>query len=167
MTYLEMKVTGVAFDSLVKMPVAVLKEREGEMSVPLYLAPLEGVALVTALLASELSAPEPRKDLLQILIAAEGIRLLRVQIEEIRGRESVAAAIFLRSAGEEFSLPVATFDALAAALRYGVPVMVEEESARIAMLSDQGDGRLRVEDPERYTEYLEGLDPSDLGKYPM
>jgi uncharacterized protein len=164
--YIEMHVEGFALDQLAKMPVVILKDRDGDLAVPVYIATLEAVSLATGLMTRDLSGRGEGGDLLDLLMTKLGMTLDRVTLDEAKEKGFTASVHFLCE-GEETVIRTRTVDALLASLKYKVPVFVAEEAAKAISVSDEGGGRLRIDDPDRYIEFLEGLDPSDLGKYPM
>jgi uncharacterized protein len=164
--FIEMQVEGFGMDALAKMPVVILKALEGETAVPVYIAPMEAVVLATGLVSREISRGERRTDLFGLLMERLGVTVERVSLDEVKDR-SFTASVHFRQGDNEIILPVKTVDALLASMKYKLPVFVCEEAAKAVHLSDEGNGRFRIDDPDRYAEFLQSLDPSDMGKYPM
>ena len=164
--YIEMHVEGFALDQLAKMPVVILKDRGGELAVPVYIPTLEAVSLATGLVTREVSLGDEGSDLLGLLMEKLGIALDRVTLDEAKDK-GFSASVHFRTEAEEITIQVRTVDALLASMKYKVPVFVAETAAKAVAVTDEGGGRLRIDDPDRYIEFLDGLDPSDLGKYPM
>ncbi|HEY6839449.1 MAG TPA: bifunctional nuclease family protein, partial [Geobacteraceae bacterium] len=69
---------------------------------------------------------------------------------------------------DEFRVDVRTCEALIASLKYEVPVLVSEEVVARASTIALEDATIAEEnDARRFVDYLEKLNPADLGKYPM
>jgi uncharacterized protein len=76
--------------------------------------------------------------------------------------------IHLHREGKDISIDARPSDAIALALRAKCPIFVSEgviQKARRVDLSAQE--AITSEDAKKWTEILEGLDPSDFGKYKM
>ena len=74
---------------------------------------------------------------------------------------------FVRN-GEELPVNVRPCEAIIAALKYKMPILVAEEVLELASLASISDEEITQENnARRFAEFLENLDPATLGKYPM
>jgi bifunctional DNase/RNase len=161
--YLEMTVFGFTIDALANRPVVILKDAKGVNSVPIWLSTTEALAIAAELILSD----SGRKDLMTQLMAQTATEIGAVVIEGYHDGAFEALVKFLRN-GEEVSVVVRPCEAIAAALKFKMPLMVAEEVvARASVLAMSDEEFARENNARRFTEYLENLDPATLGKYPM
>ena len=163
----EMKVFGLALDSLSQRPLVLLKGEEGEPTVPLWISSLDAVSMAGALVGRELAAQRGGGDLLSALLERLGMKPVAISVG-CRGEKSIVAEVRFAAGDDELAVPVRTSEALVASLRFKLPLLVSDEVVALASVSMMGD-ELIVGDTEsgRLADFLERLDPADLGKYPM
>ena len=78
------------------------------------------------------------------------------------------SSVTMSSELEEIRIDVRPYEAIAISLKYELPIMVSDEViARGSMLAMNDESIARENDARRFTDFLENLEPSDLGKYPM
>ena len=162
----EVTVAGVTVDPVTKSPIVVLREPESGNVVPIWIGLLEANAIALALEGTELPRPMTH-DLMKSILHATGTRLRSVEIAEIR-ESTYFALLHIEGDGESVHVDARPSDAIALALRAKCPIFVAEgviQKARRVDLSAQE--AITSEDAKKWTEILEGLDPSDFGKYKM
>jgi uncharacterized protein len=163
----EMKVFGFAHDPLTQRPLVLLKGERGEPTVPLWLSSLEAVSLAAELAGREAAAQRGREDLLSLLLKRLGMKPVSITIG-CRADRTITAEVRFTTLDEELVVAVRTSEALAASLRFKLPLLVSDEVVELASVSMVGD-ELVIRDSEsgRLADFLERLDPAELGKYPM
>ena len=160
----EMLVAGVTVDPVTKSPIVVLKDRENRCALPIWIGQPEANAIVLALEGVELPRPMTH-DLMKSVLETTGNLLRKVEITDIR-ENTYYASLHLEGSSGAYTVDSRPSDAIALALRFGVPVLVAEEVLEKALTVEpfdgEGDG---VRDP--WTELLEKMDPSQFSKYKM
>lgn len=159
---IEMKVKGLMWDPVSRMPIVILKTQEGESVLPIFVGLFEANAIAQQLDGS-LSPRPMTHDLLGNLIDALHGRVDRVVITDLRDN-TFFAIIHLEKNGEKLAIDARPSDAMALALRVKVPIFVEDAVLeRSSATGDEG----QVDEAERLRRWLETVDPEELGLYEM
>jgi bifunctional DNase/RNase len=108
-----------------KHRIVVLKERDGERLLPIWIGDFEGDAL--ALQLCEASIPRPMTfDLMVKLLGIGGVQIQSVAVSELR-EETYYATIRTLTNGQTHEVDARPSDALNLALRVGAPIQVAAE----------------------------------------
>ena len=165
--YHEMKIFGFALDAIAQMPVIILKDDAGENSVPIWISTQESVSLAVELISRDISFQSGRGDLLTVLMQQLGMRIDAIAIESLRDGV-FSASVKFGGKRKKHLVDVRVSEAMMAAIKYKLPVMVHEEVVKQAPMLDLNEGHFsRENDARRFVDFLENLDPSAMGKYPM
>jgi bifunctional DNase/RNase len=121
----EVEVKGVRLDPASGTPVVLLSEKAGSgRSLPIWIGPLEAEAILVEL--DGIVAPRPlTHDLMKRLVEVLGARLDRVVVTELVEQTYRARLDLERAGGERLTLDARPSDAIALALRFGRPILVE------------------------------------------
>jgi len=158
----EMKVKGLMWDPVSRMPIVILKTHEGASLLPIFVGLFEANAIAQQLDGS-LSPRPMTHDLLGNMIDALKAKVDRVVITDLRDN-TFFALIHLDRSGEKLAIDARPSDAMALALRVKVPIFVEDTVlARSSASGEEG----QVDEAERLRRWLETVDPEELGKYEM
>jgi bifunctional DNase/RNase len=150
------------WDPVSRMPIVILKTREGESLLPIFVGLFEANAIAQQLDGS-LSPRPMTHDLLGNLIDALHARVERVVITDLKDN-TFFAIIHLDRDGEKLAIDARPSDAMALALRVKVPILVEDAVlARSSASGEEG----QVDEAERLRRWLETVDPEELGRYEM
>ncbi len=159
---IEMTIKGLMIDPITNMPIVILKDKEGERVLPIWVGVFEANAI--ALQIENISTPRPMThDLIRNILSEIEADVQRIVVCELR-ENTFYAMIYLDREGETMAIDARPSDAIALALRTKSPIFVEDdvvESAKGLDLSKD------TTDSERLQKWLEGLNPDDLGKYKM
>ena len=159
---IEMTIKGLMIDPITNMPIVILKDKEGERVLPIWVGVFEANAI--ALQIENISTPRPMThDLIRNILNEIEADVQRIVVYELR-ENTFYAMIYLDREGETMAIDARPSDAIALALRTKSPIFVEDdvvESAKGLDLSKEST------DSERLQKWLEGLNPDDLGKYKM
>ena len=157
-----MKVKGLMIDPMTQMPIIVLKAPEGDAVLPIWVGLFEANAI--ALQIEHVTTPRPMThDLLRSLIDTLQAKVEKVVITDLK-ENTFYAEIHLTHAGGKAKVDSRPSDAIALALRAEAPIFVSEDvitrARKVEMTRD-------VAESDRWRQWLEKLDPEDLGKYEM
>jgi len=162
-----MKVFGFTLDAIAQRPVVILKDAEDNNTVPIWISSLEAASIAAELISCDVSSQNGRGDLLSALLEKMGMGVATISIDNLRDGVFTASVGF-SSEGGEIRLDVRPYEALIISLKYKQPVMVADEvMARASMLAMDDETIARENDARRFVDFLENLDPAELGKYPM
>ena len=159
---IEMTIKGLMIDPITNMPIVILKDKEGNRVLPIWVGIFEANAI--ALQIENITTPRPMThDLLKNVLTDLDANVVRIVVSELRDN-TFYAMIYLNRGGEILAVDSRPSDAIALALRTKSPIFVEEavvESAKGMDLTKD------TNDSERLQKWLESLNPEDLGKYKM
>jgi hypothetical protein len=165
--YHKMKVFGFAYDAIAQRPMVILKDSEDTNTVPIWIGSLEAVSIAAELISCDLSSQNGRGDLLSMLLDKMAMRVTMITIDSLNDGV-FAASVTLIGKSDEIKIDVRPYEALIISLKYKLPVMLADEvMSRASMLAMTDEKIARENDARRFVDFLENLDPSDLGKYPM
>jgi bifunctional DNase/RNase len=159
---IEMTIKGLMIDPITNMPIVILKDKEGNRILPIWVGIFEANAI--ALQIENISTPRPMThDLLKNVLGDLQANVQKIVVCELKDN-TFYAMIYLDKEGKLIAVDSRPSDAIALALRAKAPIYVEEsvvESAKGMDLAKE------TTDSEKLQKWLEGLNPEDLGKYKM
>ncbi|MBM3818891.1 MAG: bifunctional nuclease family protein [Acidimicrobiia bacterium] len=159
---IEMSIKGLMVDPITNMPIVILKDKQGERVLPIWVGIFEANAI--ALQIENIATPRPMThDLLRNIITDLEGHVDRVVVSDLKDN-TFYALIHLTVRGERVTIDARPSDAIALALRTRSPILVEETVIDNAKTVDFTSDRA---DNERLQKWLESLDPEELGKYKM
>ena len=159
---IEMTIRGLMIDPITNMPIVILKDKEGERVLPIWVGVFEANAI--ALQIENISTPRPMThDLIRNILSEIEADVQRIVVYELR-ENTFYAMIYLDREGETMAIDARPSDAIALALRTKSPIFVEDDVVESAKGLDLTKD---TTDSERLEKWLEGLNPDDLGKYKM
>jgi bifunctional DNase/RNase len=158
-----MIISVLAVDSQTKSPIVILKEVDGERSLPIWIGMLEAHAIASEMEGIKLLRPMTH-DLLKNILELVDAKVNKVEITDLRDN-TYYALIHITHEGKELSIDARPSDALALSLRTNAPIFASEEiidkSVRIELQEEPAD---KTEQQKKWQKILEKLDPEDLGK---
>lgn len=158
----EMKIKGLMWDPVSRMPIVILKEQRGDTLLPIFVGLFEANAIAQQLEGTP--APRPMThDLLGNMIEALHGKVEKVVITDLRDN-TFFALIHIGRNGDKLQIDARPSDAMALALKVNVPILVEESVLHRSTAS--GDDP-EVDEAERLRRWLENVDPEELGRYEM
>jgi bifunctional DNase/RNase len=167
----EMVVESVRVHMPSSQHVVILKELDRERYLPIWIGPWEANAIAMKLQGVSSERPLTH-DLFSTTLEELGVAVRRVVISSL-AEETFHARLFLESAGREVEVDSRPSDALALAVRAGVPIFAADEVLdRAGVRPDEGSGSLEglestddaanVADP-RLAVFREFINSLDLG----
>ncbi len=166
--YIEMKVFGFALDAIAQMPVIILKDAKEKHAVPVWINASEAVAFAAELVGRDVSARSGRKDLFNSLIERLGMRVSSIVIESLREGVFTASVRLVEASGEEMRLELHVSEAMLVSIKYRLPVMVNSVLLnQVSSLDMNEESFAQENNARRFVDFLDHLDPSTMGKYPM
>ncbi len=156
-----MVVQGLTIDPRTNSPILILKNPEGEETLPIWIGLMEATAIASEL--ENVSFPRPMThDLLRNVIDSLGFSVARVEVTELKDN-TFYALIHLEGPQGTIAVDSRPSDAIALALRAKAPIFVARKVLEDAFASPSEAGE-RSED--KWKEILERMDPEDF-KYKM
>ena len=158
---IELQLVGVRVELPTNQPIVLLKEREGERYLPIWIGPVEATAIALGMQGVETPRPLTH-DLMRDLLQSLGITVERIVITELRDG-TFFAEIHMSQNGTSISVSSRPSDALALAVRMQLSIFANEEvldEASIAVRDDQDEDAEK--EVERFREFLEQVSPEDF-----
>jgi bifunctional DNase/RNase len=154
---IEMNLVGVRVELPTNQPIVLLKEREGERFLPIWIGAMEATAIAFALQGIVTARPMTH-DLMKNLLEEIGVAIDRVVITELRDG-TFYAVIQMQQNGSTFEVSSRPSDAIALAVRVNVPVFANEDVLSEASIVIRDDEEQEV---EKFREFLDQVNPEDF-----
>lgn len=164
--YKPMVISGLTVDPLTNSPIVILKEIDGEDTLPIWIGLLEATAIASELEGIKFSRPMTH-DLLKNMMEMVDIQVLRVEVCDLKNN-TYYALVHFKHGDKEMAIDARPSDALALSLRVKAPIFVAQEViAQSSQIDLQAEPQDKSEKGKKWQEILENLDPEDFGKYKM
>ena len=160
---ISLEVKGLIVDpSSPNTPIVILKEVGGTRFLPIWIGLFEANAIAFKL--DDVEPPRPMShDLMANLVRELGATVRRIIVSDLI-ENTFYAQIILDVGGQERIIDSRPSDAIALALRFDAEIFATQAVFSKAKVSDLVE---KVQDEEQIREWLESVDPEDLGKYTM
>ena len=164
--YVAMNVRGLTVDPITSSPIVILKEINGDKTLPIWIGLLEATAIASELEDIKFSRPMTH-DLIKNIIELLDVKIVRIEVNDLKDN-TYFARINFEYKGKDLSVDARPSDAMALALRVDLPVFVAskviEKSTEIDLKAEAAD---KSEEGKKWQEILESFSPDDFGKYKM
>ena len=159
---IEMTIKGLMVDPVTNTPIVILRDKEGQRVLPIWVGVYEANAI--ALQIENVATPRPMThDLLRNVIYDLKADIQKVVVCDLKDN-TFYALLYLAVNGEVVAIDARPSDAIALALRVSAPIFVDEKVIDNAKPIDLAPEKA---DSEQLQNWLESLDPDELGKYKM
>lgn len=164
----EMHLTAVRIEIATNTPMVLLREANGQRTLPIMIAVPEATAIELALRG--VVPPRPlTHDLMRDAFEALGVSVERVVVTELRGK-TFYAEIHLIQEGRRFTISSRPSDAIALAARVGSPIFADDdliEAEGIELddvdVDDEDDDDVNPDElVEQFKEFIEDIRPEDF-----
>ncbi len=156
---IEMMVSGLAIDERTHTPVVLLKEKDGERLLPIWIGPSEASSIAIELTGRKFQRPLTH-DLLRTVIEGLGAQVPKVAIVELR-EKTYYGKVFLERDSELLAIDARPSDCIALALRTRSRIYVNEDLLREEEEIQEMGADKSMEQLQRE---LEDMDPEEFGK---
>ena len=128
---------------------------------PIHIGWAEAQAIEWGL--AQVQTPRPMThDLMKNLLDEVGVTVERIVVTELRN-DTFFAEIVLRAAGDVHTVSARPSDAVALALRVGVPIFADEEVLAQAGIVPQQEDEQTEEVVEQFRAFIDNVNPEDFG----
>ena len=159
---IEVRVEGILLDNVNNSPVVLLRERDGDRVLPIFIGPLEASAIAYALEKTKFPRPLTL-DLMRLMVEGLQGRIRRVIITKIEN-ETFFAEVVIEAGDRVVAVDARPSDSVGLALRAEAPIYIAE-----AVMEKAGQW-ITAEDEERLKDLREKMrtvNPEDFGNYKM
>jgi bifunctional DNase/RNase len=161
-----MVISGLTVDPITNSPIVILREVEGDQTLPIWIGVLEATAIASELEGIKFSRPMTH-DLIKSILDMAGIEVLRIEVSDLKNN-TYYALIHIKKDGKEMLIDARPSDAIALSLRVKAPIFVAQQvidnSSQMEFKAEPED---KSEKGRKWQEILEGLNAEDFGKYKM
>jgi bifunctional DNase/RNase len=161
-----MIISGLTVDPITNSPIVILKEVDGDKTLPIWIGLLEATAIASEMEGIKFSRPMTH-DLLKNMMEMVDMEVVKIEVCDLKNN-TYYALIHFKQGDREMSIDARPSDALALSLRVKAPIFVAEEviknSSQIDLKAEPED---KSEKGKKWQEILESLNPEDFGKYKM
>jgi len=174
MQLVECEVMRLGLDRSNNSYVVILREKEGERLLPIWIGQSEAESIVIEM--SKLRRERPlTHDLCKTLITGLGGTLRRIQITKVENR-TYYAELHIRVEERMIQIDARPSDSIAIALRFSAPIYAQEDLLTSLLFDDSSEESEAIPSapeveqsdemtPSQLQKYLENLRPEDLGKF--
>ena len=159
----EMVIYGVSFDMVGKQPIVLLKTRDGNKFLPIWIGHPEAAAILMKLQSA--STPRPMThDLVTDMLDQLGAQVVRITVTELR-ENTFFAQITVQQDGSEVDIDSRPSDAIALAIRADAPIFAADEVIEESAIEFEGD-EVNQEDLEKevskFKQFLDHVTPDEF-----
>jgi len=152
-----MELTGVRVELPTNQPIVLLREREGERYLPIWIGAAEAAAIALSL--QGVVTPRPMThDLMKNMLEDLAVQVSRIVVTELR-ESTFFATIQMQRETATFEVSSRPSDAIALAVRMAVPIYASEEVLEEAAILIPGE---EDEEVEKFREFLDNISPEDF-----
>jgi bifunctional DNase/RNase len=153
----ELTLIGVRVELPANQPIVLLKEKHGDRFLPIWIGAFEATAIAFALQGIETARPMTH-DLMKNILEELGVVVEKVVINDLR-EGTFYAEITMYLEGKGYLIDSRPSDAIALAVRLGVPIFAEEHVLNEASVFIQTD---EEEEIARFRDFLKDVKPEDF-----
>ncbi|HEX8100522.1 MAG TPA: bifunctional nuclease family protein [Actinomycetota bacterium] len=154
---IELNLVGVRVELPTNQPIVLLREREGERYLPIWIGAMEATAIAFALQGIVTARPMTH-DLMKNVLEEIGVAVERIVITELR-EGTFYAVIQMGLNGTRYEISSRPSDAIALAVRVNVPIYASEDVLTEASIVIRDDEEQEV---EKFREFLDQVTPEDF-----
>ena len=163
---IELIISGLGIDSSNNSPVILLKEKDGERVLPIWIGPSEASAIAMEMSGVKFKRPLTH-DLFKQCLVELGVTMEMVYIHELKDNTYYARITIVRD-GEKYELDARPSDSIALAIRMKAPIHTNEELLENASkIMPKTVTQAEEYDPEALRETLRKMNPEDFGKFTL
>lgn len=161
---IELIISGLGIDSSNNSPVVLLKEKEGERVLPIWIGPSEASAIAMEISGVKFKRPLTH-DLFRDCLIKLGVTMDHVFIHDLK-ENTYYARISLDHDGKKIELDARPSDSIALAIRMKAPIHTTEELLdNASKIMPKTVTQTEEYDPEALRESLRKMNPEDFGKF--
>ena len=156
----EMVIYGVSFDMVGKQPIVLLKTRDGNKFLPIWIGHPEAAAILMKLQGANTPRPMTH-DLMNEMLSELEVSCSKVSVTELR-ENTFYASITLKMNGREVDIDSRPSDALALAVRTKAPIFAAEDVIAESAIEFEHEVEDTEEVVEKFKDFLDNVSPEDF-----
>jgi uncharacterized protein len=155
----EMDIYGVSFDLVGKQPIVLLKTKDGNRYLPIWIGQPEAAAILMKLQGA--STPRPMThDLVTEILSQLDAHVVRITVTELR-ENTFFAQVTVQMDGTEFDVDSRPSDAIALAIRAEAPIFAADEVIEESAIEFEGE-EVNEEVVAEFKRFLDHVTPDEF-----
>ncbi len=156
----EMDIYGVSFDLVGKQPIVLLKTKDGNRYLPIWIGQPEAAAILMKLQGA--STPRPMThDLLTEILGQLDAQVTRITVTELR-ENTFYAQVTVQMDGTEIEVDSRPSDAIALAIRAEAPIFVADSVIEESAIEFEGEEVNEEEIVSEFKRFLDDVSPDQF-----
>ena len=156
----EMDIYGVSFDLVGKQPIVLLKTKEGNRYLPIWIGQPEAAAILMKLQGA--STPRPMThDLVTDILGQLEAQVVRITVTELR-ENTFYAQITVQLDGTEIEVDSRPSDAIALAIRAEAPIFAADQVIEESGIEFEGEDVNEEEMVAEFKRFLDDVTPEEF-----
>ena len=156
----EMDIYGVSFDLVGKQPIVLLKTKDGNRYLPIWIGQPEAAAILMKLQGT--STPRPMThDLVTEILGQLDAQVTRITVTELR-ENTFYAQITVQMDGNEVEVDSRPSDAIALAIRAEAPIFAADDVIEESAIEFEGEEVNEEEIVSEFKRFLEDVSPEQF-----
>jgi bifunctional DNase/RNase len=156
----EMDIYGVSFDLVGKQPIVLLKTKDGNKYLPIWIGQPEAAAILMKLQGA--STPRPMThDLVTDILGQLEAQVVRITVTELR-ENTFYAQITVQMDGTEIDVDSRPSDAIALAIRAEAPIFAADSVIEESAIEFEGEEVNEEEMVAEFKKFLDHVSPEEF-----
>jgi uncharacterized protein len=156
----EMDIYGVSFDLVGKQPIVLLKTKDGNKYLPIWIGQPEAAAILMKLQGA--STPRPMThDLVTDILGQLEAQVVRITVTELR-ENTFYASITVQMDGTEIDVDSRPSDAIALAIRAEAPIFAADSVIEESAIEFEGEEVNEEEMVAEFKKFLDHVTPEEF-----
>jgi uncharacterized protein len=156
----EMDIYGVSFDLVGKQPIVLLKTKDGNRYLPIWIGQPEAAAILMKLQGA--APPRPMThDLLTEILGQLDAQVTRITVTELR-ENTFYAQITVQMDGQEIEVDSRPSDAIALAIRAEAPIFAADTVIEESAIEFEGEEVNEEEIVSEFKQFLDDVSPEQF-----
>ena len=156
----EMDIYGVSFDLVGKQPIVLLKTKDGNRYLPIWIGQPEAAAILMKLQGA--STPRPMThDLVTDILGQLDAQVTRITVTELR-ENTFYAQVTVQMDGTEIDVDSRPSDAIALAIRAEAPIFAADQVIEESAIEFEGEEVNEEEMIDEFKRFLDDVSPDQF-----
>jgi bifunctional DNase/RNase len=156
----EMDIYGVSFDLVGKQPIVLLKTKDGNRYLPIWIGQPEAAAILMKLQGA--STPRPMThDLVTEILTELDAQVTRITVTELR-ENTFYAQVTVQLDGREIDVDSRPSDAIALAIRAEAPIFAADQVIEESAIEFEGEEVNEEEIVSEFKRFLDDVSPDQF-----
>jgi uncharacterized protein len=156
----EMDIYGVSFDLVGKQPIVLLKTKDGNKYLPIWIGQPEAAAILMKLQGA--STPRPMThDLVTDILGQLDAQVVRITVTELR-ENTFYAQVTVQMDGAEIDVDSRPSDAIALAIRAEAPIFAADSVIEESAIEFEGEEVNEEEMVAEFKKFLDHVSPEEF-----